>query len=210
MTRNGMRTAAALAVCLALAAGMTGCRVHVDKDANGQDKKVEVDTPFGGVHVNTDQLSAADLGFPAYPGAVAVKSDEHQSADVHLGFGQWEMRVRVASYQTSDSKDKVSAFYKEALSRYGDVITCKDDYPVGTPTTTSQGLTCADGEKNGKKIKVDAGDFHYNASGFELKAGSKRHQHIVGFKEPQDGKTQFTLVTLDLPAETDSSSGKSD
>jgi hypothetical protein len=205
-----MRTAAALAVCLALAAGMTGCRVHVDKDANGQDKKVEVDTPFGGVHVNTDQLSAADLGFPAYPGAVAVKSDEHQSADVHLGFGQWEMRVRVASYQTSDSKDKVSAFYKEALSRYGDVITCKDDYPVGTPTTTSQGLTCADGEKNGKKIKVDAGDFHYNASGFELKAGSKRHQHIVGFKEPQDGKTQFTLVTLDLPAETDSSSGKSD
>jgi hypothetical protein len=210
MTRSGMRRTAALAVGLALAAGMTGCRVHVDKDANGQDKKVEVDTPFGGVHVNTDQLSAADLGFPAYPGAVAVKSDEHESADVHLGFGQWELRVRVASYQTSDSKDKVSDFYKKALGRYGDVITCRDNYPVGTPTTTSQGLTCADNDKNGQKIKIDAGDFHYNGSGSELKAGSKRHQHIVGFKEPQDGKTQFSLVTLDLPAGADSTSEKSD
>jgi hypothetical protein len=205
-----MRRTAALAVGLAVAAGMTGCRVHVDKDANGQDKKVEVDTPFGGVHVNTDQLSAADLGLPAYPGSVAVKSDEHQSADVRLGFGQWEMRVRVASYETSDSKDKVSDFYKKALGRYGDVITCRDNYPVGTPTTTSQGLTCADSDKNGQKIKVEAGDFHYNGNGFELKAGSKRHQHIVGFKEPQDGKIQFALVTLDLPAETDSGSGKSD
>jgi hypothetical protein len=116
----------------------------------------------------------------------------------------------VASYQTSDSKDRVSDFYKKALDRYGDVITCKDNYPVGTPTTTSQGLTCADSDKNGQKIKVDAGDFHYNGSGTELKAGSKRHQHIVGFKEPQDGKTQFALVSLDLPAETDSGSGKSD
>jgi hypothetical protein len=205
-----MRRAAALAVGLAVAAGMTGCRVHVNKDANGQEKKVEVDTPFGGVHVNTDPLSAAELGLPAYPGAVAMKSDEHQSADVHLGFGQWEMRVRVASYQTSDSKDKVSAFYKKALSRYGDVITCKDNDPVGTPTTTSQGLTCADGGKNGQKININAGDFHYNPNGTELKAGSKRHQHIVGFKEPQDGKTQFALVTLDLPADTDSGSGKSD
>ena len=210
MTRSGMRSAAALAVGLALAAGITGCRIHVDKDANGQDQKVEVDTPFGGVHVNTDQRSAADLGFPAYPGAVTVKSDEHQSADVRLGFGQWEMRVRVASYQTSDSKDKVSAFYKKALGRYGDVITCKDNYPVGTPTTTSQGLTCTDSDNNGKSIKVDAGDFHYNGSGSELKAGSKRHQHIVGFNEPQNGKTQFALVTLDLPAGTDSGSGKSD
>jgi hypothetical protein len=204
-----MRTAAALAVCLALAAGMTGCRVHVDKDANGQDKKVEVDTPFGGVHVNTDQLSAADLGFPAYPGAVAVKSDEHKSADVHLGFGGWELRVRVASYQTPDSKDKVTAFYKKALSRYGDVITCKDNSPVGTPTATSQGLTCAEDKENGH-VKVDTKDFNYNSSNLELKAGSKRHQHIVGFDEPRDGKTQFSLVMLDLPNDGDSGSGKSD
>ena len=52
------------AIGLLLAAGMVGCRVHVDKDANGQEKTVQVDTPFGGVHVNTDQVSASDLGLP--------------------------------------------------------------------------------------------------------------------------------------------------
>jgi hypothetical protein len=206
MTRYGLRMAAILAVGLAWVAGMTGCRVHVDKSANGEDKKVQVDTPFGGVHVNTDQLTAADIGLPGYPGATAVKSDEHQSADVHLGFGQWKLRVKVASYETSDSSDKVASFYKKALGRYGSVITCKDNSPVGAPKTTSQGLTCADDEHH----KVDTGNFHSGAGNFELKAGSKRHQHILGFDNSPDGKTWFSLVMLDLPADGDSSQEKSD
>jgi len=44
----------------------------------------------------------------------------------------------------------------------------------------------------------------------ELKAGSKRHQHIVGFESPRDGKTRFAMVALDLPAGVESGSGKSD
>jgi hypothetical protein len=52
--------------------GLTGCRVHVEKDAKGEDKNVQVDTPFGGVHVNTDQTTAADMGLPVYPGAEEV------------------------------------------------------------------------------------------------------------------------------------------
>jgi hypothetical protein len=202
--------AAILAVGMASVAGMTGCRVHVDKSANGEDKKVQVDTPFGGVHVNTDQLTAADLGLPGYPGAAAVKSDEHQSADVHLGFGRWKLRVKVASYETPDSRDKVAAFYKKAMDRYGSVITCKGNSPVGAPETTSQGLTCADDENHGHKINVNAGNFHSGSDGLELKAGSKRHQHILSFDNSSDGKTQFSLVMLDLPASGDSSQEKSD
>jgi len=88
-----------LAASLALTAGVAGCRVHVDKDANGQEKTVQVDTPFGGVHVNTDQVSAADLGLPVYPGADQIKNDDkHKSADVHLGFGEWQLRVRAVNY----------------------------------------------------------------------------------------------------------------
>src|SRR5471032_1903857 len=117
----------------ALALGMAGCRVHVDKDANGKEKTVQVDTPFGGVHVNTDQTTASDLGLPVYPGASQVTDDEkHKSADVHLGFGEWQLRVKVVSYSTPDSKEKVAAFYKKALARYGDVITCDGSNPVGT------------------------------------------------------------------------------
>jgi hypothetical protein len=43
-----------------------------------------------------------------------------------------------------------------------------------------------------------------------LKAGSKRHQHVVGFEEPKNGKTRFALVALDLPAVEDNGEGKSD
>ena len=202
--------AASLLAGLALVAGMAGCRVHVDKDAKGEDKNVQVDTPFGGVHVNTDQTSAADLGLPVYPGAEQVKDDEnHKSADIHLGFGAWELRVRAVTYATPDSEEQVTAFYKKALGRYGDVIICHGNSPVGTPTATSEGLTCEDNDKNAN-VKIDRKDYGTSKDSLELKAGSKRHQHIVGFENPKDGKTHFALVALDLPAGVDNKSGKSD
>jgi hypothetical protein len=185
------------ALAVAVLAPLSGCRVHVDKDSNGQEKTVQVDTPFGGVHVNTDQVSASDLGLPLYPGAESIRGDDkHKSADVHLGFGEWQLRVRAVTYATPDSQEKVADFYKKALTRFGDVITCEGKSPVGTPTTTSEGLTCADDNKN---VKVNDGDFGSH-DGLQLKAGSKRHQHIVGFESPRDGKTRFALVALDLPA----------
>jgi hypothetical protein len=188
---------------------IAGCRVQVDKGANGEDKNVRVDTPFGGVHVNTNQTTAADLGLPVYPGAQTVSDDDkHKSADVHLGFGEWELRVRAVSYATPDKQDQVLAFYKKALARYGDVITCQGNSPVGTPVATSEGLTCADDK--GKNVKIDRGDYGSSDNGLELKAGSKRHQHIIGFENPKDGETRFALVALDLPADLDSSAAKSD
>ena len=212
MKRNTMRDAGGLLTCLALAMGLSGCRIHVDKDANGEEKNVQVDTPFGGVHVNTDQTTAADLGLPVYPGAQIVRDNEHdKSADVHLGFGQWELRVKVVNYSTADSQDKVAAFYKKALGRYGDVISCQDNAPVGTPTTTSEGLTCSD---SGQDVQFDDHGknygYHSGKGGFQLKAGSRHHQHIVGFESAAPGQTRFDLVALDLPAGVESSSGTKD
>jgi hypothetical protein len=207
--RNRMHNAMGLLVGLGLAAGLAGCRVHVDKGANGEDKNVQVDTPFGGVHVNTDQTTATDLGLPVYPGAEQVKdNDKDKSADVHLGFGQWELRVRAVNYATSDTKEQVTAFYKKALGRYGDVIVCQGHTAVGTPAKTSEGLTCDD-EKNAK-VQVDRRDYGTNENSLELKAGSQRRQHIVGFEDPEDGKTRFVMVALDLPDLGDKTSGKSD
>jgi hypothetical protein len=195
---------------LGLAAGLAGCRVHVDKGSNGEDKTVQVDTPFGGVHVNTDQTTAADLGMTVYPGAEAVKADEkHKSADVHLGFGEWELRVRAVTYESADSEDKVRDFYKKTLGRYGDVIVCQGKVPVGTPSVTSEGLTCADNGKNAN-VKIDRGDYGTGENSLELKAGSKRHQHIVGFEDTNDSKTRFVLVALDLPADVGGDSKKRD
>jgi hypothetical protein len=204
-----MRKTTILLAGLALAAGLAGCMVKVDKNANGEEKNVQVDTPFGGIHVNTDQTTAADLGLPAYPGAKMVADDDkHKSADVHLGFGEWELRVRAVSYSTPDTQEQVTAFYKKALGRYGEVITCQGNAAVGTPKATSEGLNCENGKST--KVQIDRDDLSLSENSIELKAGSKRHQHIVGFESLKGGQTRFALVALDLPAGLDNNSAKSD
>ncbi|HYK35187.1 hypothetical protein [Alloacidobacterium sp.] len=169
----------------------SGCRIQVDKSKDGEDKNVKIDTPMGGLHVKTNDLTAADVGLPVYPGAQVVPDhDNDKAADIHLGFGKWQLRVKVVNYQTSDSQDQVLTYYRKALGRYGDVIQCNHNAPVGTPTTTRDGLTCGDHDKN---VHVDEGD------DLSLRAGSKHHQHLVGFKNGNNGNTRFALVELELP-----------
>jgi hypothetical protein len=206
-----LRKTAMLVAVLALMAWSAGCRVRTEKGANGEDKSVQVDTPFGGVHVNTNETKAADLGLPAYPGAeISRNDDKHGSADVHMGFGEWQLRVRAVPYTSSDSQDKVAAFYKKAMERFGDVITCQGNAPVGTPTVTAEGLDCSDSGKNTHVNVNGQGDGMDFSGDLQLKAGSKHHQHIVGFETPKDGKTHYALVAIDLPSGIDTKDDKSD
>jgi len=169
----------------------SGCRIQVDKSKDGEDKNVKIDTPMGGLHVKTNDMTAADVGLPVYPGAQIVPDhDNDKAADIHMGFGKWQLRVKVVNYQTPDSQDQVLTFYRKALGRYGDVIQCNHNSPVGTPTTTREGLTSGDNNKN---VHVDEGD------DLSLRAGSKHHQHLVGFKKGDADKTKFALVELQLP-----------
>jgi hypothetical protein len=170
-----------------------GCSIAVDKSKNGEDKNVKIDTPLGGVHVTSDSTTAADVGLPVYPGAkLSTKKDKDgdKSADIHFGFGDWQFRLKVVKYQTSDSSDQVLAFYKKALGRYGDVIQCSGNAAVGSPATTREGLAC-DESGSSKKVNLDMSQ--------SLKAGSKRHQHIVGIEKDDGAGTVFSLVELDLP-----------
>jgi len=102
----------------------------------------------------------------------------------------------------------VTDFYKKALGRYGDMITCQGNIPVGKPVATSEGLTCAD-DKN-TKVQIDRGDYGTGKDSLELKAGSNRHQHIVGFEEPKNSKTRFALVALEPARLVGFKLGKSD
>lgn len=187
-----------LAALLCLAA-LPGCRVR--SNDSGKHDSVKIDTPFGGLHVNTNKTSAADIGLPVYPGATPVNDDgDNQSADVHMGFGQWQLRVKTAHYFSPDTTAKVEGFYQNALKRYGDVLTCQDGQPVGTPVKTAEGLTCKDGNTSGNKdqgiVRVDSNDHS-----LVLKAGSQHHQHLVTLDTQKSGRsgTNFGLVVLDLP-----------
>jgi hypothetical protein len=207
------RRSIALFGCLAAMTWAAGCKVHVDNGAGADQKKVQVDTPFGGIRVNTGQTTAADVGLPMYPGAQLVTDDDHhKSADVHIGFGEWEMRVQVASYSTADDQDKVEAFYRKALRSYGDVIACRNNAPVGAPAETSGGLSCSDHGHAKVNINDHGENYGYQEEhgSLELKAGSERHQHIVAFENARAGQTRFALVNLDLPGAGTGTTGKSD
>jgi len=183
-----------------------GCHVEVDKGKNGEDKNVRIDTPLGGLHVRADQTTALDLGLPVYPGAqISPDVQGDKSADVHFGFGQFQLRVRVVTYETPDPKDKVLAFYKNAMGRFGEVLTCNGNQPVGTPTITSEGLTCREDSNAHVRINGDVGV--NDDSGLTLRAGSKHHQHIFAIKNGGT-ETRYSLIELQLPTGFDQSASK--
>lgn len=190
-TTAAVCTGAAMVVLLPMA----GCRVDTDK--HGDKDNVNISTPFGGMHVKTNDDNASEtIGLAMYPGAIPVKPNkESSSADVDMHFGGFQLRVKAASYTTPDPMDKVEAFYRSDLKRYGDVIACRGHAPVGEPTRTMAGLTCEDNDR--RRISVDDADRKQN---LELKAGSRSHQHIVGLN-PENGGTKFGLVALDLPGD---------
>jgi len=193
-----------LATVVLATAAISGCRVDSHKD--GTNENVTVATPFGGVKVKTNDATGIEgIGLPVYPGAELVKKKDKDSgsADVNLSFGKFQLRVKAASYRTPDTPEQVSSFYRDALKRYGSVIQCNHDQPVGTPTRTEEGLTCSDNDK--KHVNVDPS----NSAKIELKAGSKQHQHIVAI-EPENAGTKFGLVALDLPIGFSGGDGDSD
>ena len=189
-----MQARQALAAVVAFSAVMmTGCRIDSHKD--GDSDNVKIATPFGGMQVKTNDAAVqSGLGLPIYPGAELVKKKDKDngSADVNLSFGGFQLRVKAAGYRSADSPDKLTAFYRQALGRYGDVIQCSNNKPVGTLTRTSEGLTCDNNKENHVTLDEDL------SGKTELKAGSKQHQHIVSI-DPDGNGTKFGLVALDLP-----------
>jgi len=185
------------------AALLAGCEVDTHKNGNSEDVKIE--TPIGGMHVKTnDAVVLADIGLPTYPGAQPVKEDKDSgSADVNMSFGRFQLRVKAAAFRTEDSPEKVEAFYRDRLKRFGDVIECRDDRPVGKPAKTAEGLTC-DYKDQGVHV-----DDHPGKNKLELKAGSQQHEHLVEIDSDGSG-TKFGLVALDLPGQFFSGHGDDD
>ena len=182
---------AALGVAAMLVAGC-----HVEENQHGDSKDVKIVTPFGGMNVTTNDANVlASIGLPAYPGAVAANKDDDKdrSADVDMSFGDYKLRVKVASFRTGDATDKVEAFYRDGLRRFGGAIACHDNQAVGSPATTAEGLTCDNKHSGHVNVNDSSGDHQ-----LELKAGSEHHQHIVTI-DPDGGGTKFSLVALDLP-----------
>lgn len=146
------------------------------------------------LHAN-DHATPAEIGLPAYPGATLYKDPNNDAAfDLGYTFGGSHFRLMASNYVTTDSPDKVLAFYRKPLSRYGEVLECKDGKPVGSLTSTRSGLTCA-GE-NGGHVQVNG---HSDSNDHELRAGTPQNYRIVGIDKAEPKSTRFALVYVEVP-----------
>lgn len=86
-------------------------RVHESTAVHGQD--VQVETPFGSVHVQHNGKSHPEsVGLPVYPGARPVSDDRNASVDISSTLGDKDLHIVTGKWETSDSLDQVRRFYE--------------------------------------------------------------------------------------------------
>jgi hypothetical protein len=150
---------------------LAACSVNVKKGEAGEDKNVDINTPFGGIHVNND-ADVRDTGLPVYPGAKPKPKGDaahEKSANVDISTSDFGVKVVAVEYESDDAPGKLMAYYKDSLKKYGKVLECR----------TNSGDYHYEGSNSGKKV--------------ELKAGTRSNQHIVSI-EPQGKGADFALV----------------
>jgi hypothetical protein len=182
---------ALIAVAFAGCLTIVGCSIDVKDAKNGDSSKVDIQTPLGGIHVN-EAADIRDTGLPAYPGA-RIKEKTHdgdsKSANVNLSSMGFGLKVVALEYESDDPPDKVMAFYKDKLKKYGDVLQCRtnkhggdEDVDYNGKDSVSKPVTCK-GDNSGSVI--------------ELKVGTENNQHIVSV-EPEGKGTDFAVVLVQI------------
>ncbi|HVO91639.1 MAG TPA: hypothetical protein VMT22_02310 [Terriglobales bacterium] len=173
---------------------LPACSVNVKKGENGDDKRVDINTPVGGIHVG-EGADVRDTGLPVYPGAKLKEksaNDDKNSANVNISTGFFGLKVVAIEYLSDDSPDKLVAFYKDKLKSFGNVLECHTD-DKGDPGDVHVNVD----DKDPKSHELNCGD--NKGSKIELKVGTQENQHIVAIG-PQDGGkgTDFGLVYVQI------------
>src|SRR5438552_12596401 len=107
---NYLHGCALIAIALVL---LPACSINVKKNEDGEDKKVDIETPVGGIHVSND-ADVRDVGLAVYPGARKKEKDssgDEKSANVNIsgpGFGVKVVAVDRKSTRLNSSHQIIS------------------------------------------------------------------------------------------------------
>ena len=97
--------------------------------------------------------TADDIGLPIYPGARPVREgDDSEGASIRLWGGAFGIQLQVAKLQSPDNVDAVARYYREALSRYGQVLDCSTRVDPPAPEGTQQLRCDGDKPKRGERL----------------------------------------------------------
>jgi hypothetical protein len=113
-------------LALMLACMLLGCSINVKKNEEQGDKKVDITTPIGGIHVS-QQADPHATGLDVYPGAKLIEKDENgedKSANVNISTGFFGLKVVAQQYQSDAAPEKLIDYYTGQLKRFGKVLQC--------------------------------------------------------------------------------------
>ncbi len=175
-----------LLLVLALISVLPLAACSVQEKSEGDDKNVQIQTPFGDLKVRTG-VEAKDVGLKLYPGSTPREpsGDDKHSANVQLGNDRFGLKVVAAEYESKDAPEKVLDFYRKELKSYGAVLECKD-------VSGKNRLESFDVDDD-TELKCDGGS--ERGDGIELKAGSPDRQRIVSV-HPNGTGSRFALVYI--------------
>ncbi|HYE23772.1 MAG TPA: hypothetical protein VEG32_01105 [Clostridia bacterium] len=195
MEFRNSRTVVTALVCT-LAVTLTACNMRVEKGEDGKEKKVDIATPLGGLKVRTDNVDARDTGLKVYPNS-RLKPGEHNQdndkakANVDINTPFFNLKVVAVTYLTDDPPEKVLAFYRDDIKRFGNTVECN---PAGKGEKKENHDLSAPVSCEGDGIHVKTGGDKLEGA-IELKAGTNGNQRVVAVKP--DGKgSEFSLVYL--------------
>ena len=178
-----------LVLLLALLVIVIGASAQ-QKTSDDQDKQVDIHSSVGDAHVGNDPNSR-DLGLPIYPGGRLRKHDENRTgANFSILTQAFGLKFVVANYDSDDSPEKLIAYYRDKLKKYGKVLECH--------TTEHPGdlhMDAGDHDSNQSKELKCEGD--NTGSVIELKVGAEDNQHVVAITPADSGKgSTFELIYI--------------
>jgi hypothetical protein len=174
-----------LFIAIAFIFWLTACSVSVKDKASGDNNKLDIETPVGGLHVN-EQADVRDIGLPVYPGAKPKPKtdDDSKSANVNIASSFFGLKVVAIEYVSDDPPTKVINFYHEELKRFGSVVQCRTDKQGNDISVT---LT----NKGSKEVSCGSNSGNI----IELKVGTEDNQRLVSVG-PSSSGSDFALVYI--------------
>jgi hypothetical protein len=146
---------------------------------------LDVRSSIGDLHVGKD-ADAQKAGLLLYPGARPKHEKDNDPLNLGILTESFGLRLVIAEYESGDAPDKIIAYYREQLKKYGKVLECHTREHGGDAHAD------VDDDKHSKELKCEGDN---TGPVTELKVGTENNEHVVAI-EPREAGTGSTFALV--------------
>ena len=156
------------------------------QDSDQSDKPLDVTSSVGDLHVGKD-ADAKKAGLPLYPGARPERDKDNDPLNLGILTESFGFKLVVAKYESDDPAEKILAYYRDKMKKYGTVLECHN-------TNDSSEVHAEKNVDRNRPLKCEGDN---SGPVRELKVGTEGNARIVSIESSDKGKgTTFAIVYL--------------